>query len=161
MARAFLLIFGLGTFAWGATAVFATDFMLARMGLTAVDADGLIEFYAINAGMWPAIAIFAWLGALIPRLRIAAILMILVGMAGMVAGRIIAFLQGVEPGLYTYAALGLEITTLLLAAIAFGSEKTRVRREAKLAEAAQAAAQLPPIEARPSHRSEAIPATRL
>ncbi len=123
MARAFLVLFGVGGIVWALLALFATEFLAARMGLRLKDDDGMIEFFGLNAGLWPAVAGLALAGAALKRLRLTAIITIFVCLAGTAVGRVIGMLQGAEPGLYTYAALGAEITGVILAAIAYGSEK--------------------------------------
>lgn len=123
MARAFLVLFGVGGIVWALLAIFATEFLAARMGLRLKDDDGMIEFFGLNAGLWPAVAALALTGAALKRLRLTAIITIFVCLGGTAVGRVVGMLQGAEPGLYTYAALGAEIAGVILAAIAYGAEK--------------------------------------
>ena len=137
MAKVFLLLFGLGGIAWGFFAVYATKFLAARMGLELTGDDGLIEFYGLNAGLWPGVGVLALASAAVPRMRITAVVTIFVCLAGTVVGRVIAMLHGAEPGLYTYLALSVEIAGVLFAAIAYGSEKRETTLKAKAKAAAQ------------------------
>ncbi len=142
MARAFLVLFGVGSIAWGLFALFGTDFAAERMGLQFLDGDGLIEFFGINAGLWPAVGTLSLIGAATTRLRLTALVTILVCVGGTAGGRILAMLEGAEPGLYTYVALGLELGVTLLAAIAYGAEKREATLNARAA--AQLQQQAPP-----------------
>jgi hypothetical protein len=145
VAKAFLALFGVGGIAWAFLAIYATQFLAARMGLRLTDDDGLIEFFSINAGLWPALGTLALAGAALAKLRITAIVTIFVCLAGTAVGRVVGMFQGAEPGLYTYVALGFEITGVLLATIAYGSEM----REATL-KARASAQQHPPTAGLPS-----------
>ena len=133
MARAFLVLFGVGGIAWAFLTLYATQFLAARMGFRLTDDDGMIEFFGLNAGLWPAVGVLALTGAAFARLRITAIVTIFVCLAGTAVGRVVGMLQGAEPGLYTYAALGFEIAGILLATLAYGSEKREATLKARAA----------------------------
>ena len=132
MARSVLFILGIGTIAWGFLSYFAGGYMPDWMGLSGPEHGELyIESLALNAGLWPALGVFALFGATFQRLRLAAALAFVVCSAGVAGGRILALAHGGEPGVYTGIALALEVAMLLAASAAYVSEKTRIAREAR------------------------------
>ncbi len=104
------------------------------MGFRLTDDNGMIEFFGLNAGLRPALGALALAGAAFGRFRISAIVTIFVCLAGTAVGRVVGMLQGAEPGLYTYGALGFEIAGALLATLAYGAEKREATLRARAAD---------------------------
>lgn len=153
MARSVLFILGIGSIAWGALALFAGSVLPDWMGLSGPHHGELyIESVGLNAGMWPALGVFALFGAMFQRLRLAACLAFLVCAAGFAGGRIFALVQGATPGVYTGIALALEVGMVVAASAAYIAEKSRLsklareqkRAEKAALEAALAAENTPP-----------------
>jgi len=132
MARGVLFLLGLGTIGWGLACYFAGSYLPDWMGLSGPEHGELyIEALGINAGLWPALGVFALFGAAFQRLRLAAALAFVVSAAGVAAGRILAMVSGAEPGVYSGIALALEVAMVLAATSAYVSEKARLAREAR------------------------------
>lgn len=127
------MLFGVGGIAWAFLTLYATQFLAARMGFRLTDDNGMIEFFGLNAGLRPALGALALAGAAFGRFRISAIVTIFVCLAGTAVGRVVGMLQGAEPGLYTYGALGFEIAGALLATLAYGAEKREATLRARAA----------------------------
>lgn len=142
MARSVLFLLGAGAIAWGLLCFFAGSTVMPDwMGLSGPEQGELyIEALGLNVGLWPALGIFAILGAVFQRLRLAAALAFLVSAGGMAGGRIIGLVQGAKPGVYTGMALALEVAIAMAAAAAYVSEKRRISREAKEQKRAEKAA---------------------
>ena len=141
MARSVLVVLGLGSIGWGLFRFFAGPFMPDWMGLSGPEQGELyIQSLALNAGLWPALGVFALFGAAFQRLRLAATLAFVVCAAGIAGGRILALVSGGEPGLYTYLAIALEIAIVVAASAGYISEKTRLAREARDQKKAETAA---------------------
>ena len=132
MARSVLIVLGLGSIGWGLMSFFAGSYMPDWMGLSGPEHGELyIESLALNAGMWPALGVFAFFGAAFQRLRLAATLAFVVCAAGMAGGRILALVNGGVPGVYTGLALALEVAIVVAASAGYISEKTRLARETR------------------------------
>ena len=129
-----LVLSGVGGIAWAFLTLYATQFLAARMGFRLTDDNAMIEFFGLNAGLRPALGALALAGAAFGRFRISAIVTIFVCLAGTAVGRVVGMLQGAEPGLYTYVALGFEIAGALLATLAYGSEKRETTLKARAAD---------------------------
>jgi len=141
MARSVLIVLGLGSIGWGLLSFFAGAFMPDWMGLSGPEHGELyIESLALNAGLWPALGVFALFGAAFQRLRLAATLAFVVCTAGIAGGRILALVNGGQPGVYTGLAIALEVAIVAAASAGYISEKTRVAREAREQKRAQKAA---------------------
>lgn len=141
MARSVLVVLGLGSIGWGLFSFFAGSFMPDWMGLSGPEQGELyIESLAVNAGLWPALGVFALFGAAFQRLRLAATLAFVVCAAGIAGGRILALVSGGEPGVYTGLAIALEIAIVVAASAGYISEKTRLAREARDQKKAEKAA---------------------
>ncbi|MGB5812057.1 MAG: hypothetical protein WBG86_16095 [Polyangiales bacterium] len=141
MARSVLFILGVGSIGWGLLSFFAGSYLPDWMGLSGAEHGELyIESLAINAGLWPALGIFALFGAAFQRLRLAATLAFVVSAAGLVGGRVLAIANGAEPGVYTGIALAAEVAMLLAASGGYVSEKTRLARETREKKKAERAA---------------------
>jgi hypothetical protein len=141
MARNVLFLLGVGSIGWGLLSLFAGSIMPAWMGLSGAEHGELyIESIAVNVGLWSALGAFALFGAAFQRLRLAAALAFIVCAAGFAGGRILAMVQGANPGAYTGLALALEVAIVVAASAAYISEKTRLSREAKEQKRAERAA---------------------
>ncbi len=141
MARSVLFLLGFGSIAWGALALFAGTVLPDWMGLSGPQNGELyIESVGINAGMWPALGVFALFGAAFQRLRLAACLAFIVVAAGLAGGRIFAMVQGAEPGVYTGIALALEVGIVVAASAAYVAEKSRLAKLAREKKRAEKAA---------------------
>ncbi len=141
MARGVLVILGLGSIGWGLMSFFAGSYMPDWMGLSGpVHGELYIESLAVNAGMWPALGVFALFGAAFQRLRLAATLAFMVCGSGIAGGRILALVNGGEPGIYTGLAMAIEIAIVLAASAGYVSERTRLAREAREQKKAERAA---------------------
>lgn len=142
MARGVLVVLGLGCIGWGLVSFFAGSVVMPDwMGLSGPEHGELyIESLAINAGLWPALGVFALFGAAFQRLRLAATLAFVVCAAGAAGGRILALVNGAQPGVYTGLAIALEVAIVIAASAAYISEKTRLTREAREQQKAQKAA---------------------
>ena len=105
-----------------------------------INLRSVIESLSLNAGLWPALGAFAIFGAMFQRLRLAAALAFVVCSAGVAGGRILAIVNGAEPGVYTGIALALEVAMLLAASGAYVSEKSRLAKEAREKQRAERAA---------------------
>ncbi len=158
MSRNVLLLLGVGSIGWALLCLFAGSIMPNWMGLTGVEHGELyIESLAVNVGLWSALGAFALLGAAFQRQRLAAALAFIVCGSGFIGGRILAMVQGANPGVYTGIALALEVAIVLAASAAYVSEKTRVAREAKELKRAEKAALDAALAA--EHAQPAEPAT--
>jgi len=141
MARSVLIVLGLGSIGWGLMSFFAGSYMPDWMGLSGPEHGELyIESLALNAGLWPALGVFAFFGAAFQRLRLAATLAFVVCAAGIAGGRILALVNGGLPGVYTGLALAFEVAIVVAASAGYISEKTRLAREAREQKKAQKAA---------------------
>lgn len=141
MARNVLFIFGVGSIGWAMLALFAGHILPEWMGLSGAEHGELyIESLSINVGMWAAIGTLGILGAVFQRLRLAAVLTFLVCSGGIAGGRILALVQGAEPGVYTGLALALEVAMVVATSAAYFSERSRISREAKELKKAEKAA---------------------
>lgn len=141
MARSVLFILGVGTIGWGLLSYFAGHYLPSWMGLAGPHHGELyIESLAINAGLWPAMGALALFGAAFQRLRLTAALAFVVCAAGLAGGRILAMVNGAEPGVYTGIALALEVAMVLAASGAYVSEKTRIAKEIREQKRAERAA---------------------
>lgn len=141
MARGVLFILGLGSLGWGLMSFFAGSYLPDWMGLSGpVHGELYIESLAVNAGMWSALGVFALLGAAFQRLRLAATLTFMVCGSGLAGGRILALVNGGEPGIYTGLAMAIEIAVVLAASAGYVSERTRLAREAREQKKAERAA---------------------
>lgn len=141
MARGVLIVLGLGSIAWGLASFFAGAFMPEWMGLSGPEHGELyIESLAMNAGLWPALGVFALFGAAFQRLRLAASLAFVVCAAGIAGGRILALVNGGQPGVYTGMSIALEVAIVVAASAGYVSEKTRLAREAREQKRAEKAA---------------------
>jgi hypothetical protein len=142
MARNVLFLVGVGSIGWAMLSLFAGSAVMPEwMGLDGPHRGELyIEATAINVGMPTALGVFAILGAMFQRLRLAALLAFLVTMGGIAGGRILALVQGGSPGVYTGIALALEVSLVLMVSTAYVSEKARLAREAKELKRAEKAA---------------------
>jgi hypothetical protein len=142
MARNVLFLLGLGSIGWAMLSLFFAGSVLPDwMGLGDHSNGPLyIESMAVNVGLWSALGVFAVLGAMFQRLRLAATLAFLVCGAGFAGGRIVAMVQGAKPDIYTVIALALEVAIVIAASAAYISEKTRIAREAKELKKAEKAA---------------------
>ena len=158
MARNVLFLLGIGAVGWAMLCLFAGSIMPAWMGLSGAEhGEQYIESLAINVGMWTALGVFGILGAVFQRLRLAAALAFLVCTGGMAGGRILALVQGAEPGVYTFIALALEVAIVLMASAAYVSEKTRLAREAREMKRAEKAALEAALAAEHPSSAEAAP----
>ena len=141
MARSVLFILGIGSIGWAMLALFAGSVLPDWTGLSGAHHGELyIESLSINVGMWAAIGTLGILGAMFQRLRLSAALTFLVCAGGLAGGRILAIVQGAEPGVYTGLALALEVAMVVAASAAYVSEKTRLSREAQELKKAEKAA---------------------
>ena len=141
MGRNVLYLLGVGAIGWAMLCLFAGSIMPDWMGLSGAEHGELYaESLAINVGMFTALGVFGVLGAMFQRLRLAATLAFLVVAAGIAGGRILALVQGAQPGVYTGIAMALEVAMVLAASAAYVSEKTRISREAKELKKAERAA---------------------
>jgi hypothetical protein len=141
MARNVLFLLGAGSIGWAMLALFAGSILPDWMGLSGADLGELyIESLATNVGMWTALGIFGFFGAMFQRLRLASALAFLVCAGGIGGGRILALVQGAQPGVYTGIALALEVAIVIMASAAYVSEKARLAREAKELKKAEKAA---------------------
>lgn len=141
MARSVLFILGIGCIGWGLLSYFAGGYLPDWMGLSGPHLGELyIESLSMNAGLWPALGVFAFFGATFQRLRLAAALAFVVCAGGAAGGRILAIVNGAEPGVYTGIALALEVAILLAATGAYISEKSRLAKEAREQKRAERAA---------------------
>lgn len=141
MARNVLFILGVGAIGSGLVCFFAGSIMPGWMGLSGPEHGELyIESLGLNVGLWPALGIFAIMGGFFQRLRLAAALAFTVCAAGMAGGRVIALVQGAQPGVYTGLALALEVSIAIAASAAYLAEKRRLSREAKELKRAERAA---------------------
>jgi len=141
MARNVLFLLGVGSIAWAVLCLFAGSFLPDWMGLAGPHHGELyIESVAYNVGMWSALGIFGFLGAMFQRLRLSSALAFLVSSGGLAGGRILAIARGAELEVYTVIALGLEIAMLIMATTAYVSEKARLSREARELKKAEKAA---------------------
>ncbi len=132
MARGVLFVFGTVLILWGAAAILSGSFLPDWMGLSAERGPQYIEFHAINAGLWPALGIFAVLGAIITPMRIPAILALLVCASGAAFGRVFAMVQrGADPDVSSIAIMAAEFAIIAGTAFAYVSEKARVHRQNK------------------------------
>lgn len=158
MARNVLFLMGVGAIGWGLVCLFTGSIMPDWMGLSGPQHGELyIEAVGLNVGLWPALGIFAIMGALFQRLRLAAALAFLVCAAGMAGGRVIALVHGAKPGVYTGLALALEVAIAAAASAAYISERRRLSREAKEIKAAERAALEKALAAEHAQRSDARP----
>ena len=141
MARSVLFILGVGTIGWGLLSYFAGSYLPDWMGLSGPQHGELyIESLAVNAGLWPAMGVFALFGAAFQRLRLAATLAFVVCAAGVAGGRVLALVNGAEPDVYTGIALALEIAMVLAATGGYISEKSRLAKEVREQKRAERAA---------------------
>ena len=141
MARNVLFLLGVGSFGWALLCLFAGSVMPNWMGLSGAEHGELyIESIAVNVGLWSALGAFAVFGAVFQRLRLAAALAFVVCAAGFAGGRILAMVQGANPGVYTGLALALEVALVAAASAAYVSERSRLSREAKELKRAEKAA---------------------
>ncbi|MDH3726268.1 MAG: DUF4345 family protein [Myxococcales bacterium] len=141
MARGVLIVLGLGSIGWGLMSFFAGSYLPDWMGLSGpVHGELYIESLALNAGLWPALGVFALFGAAFQRLRLAATLAFVVCAAGIAGGRILALVNGGEPGVYTGMAMAIEIAIVVAASAGYISERTRLAREAREQKRAEKAA---------------------
>ena len=141
MARNVLILLSVGSIGWALLCLFAGSIMPDWMGLSGAEHGELyIESIAVNVGLWSALGAFALFGAAFQRLRLAAALAFIVCAAGFAGGRILAMVQGANPGAYTGLALALEVAIVVAASAAYISEKTRLSREAKEQKRAERAA---------------------
>jgi hypothetical protein len=141
MARNVLILLSVGSIGWALLCLFAGSIMPDWMGLSGAEHGELyIESIAVNVGLWSALGAFALFGAAFQRLRLAAALAFVVCAAGFAGGRILAMVQGANPGAYTGIVLALEVALVVAASTAYVSEKTRLSREAKEKEKAEKAA---------------------
>ena len=158
MARNVLFLLGIGAVGWAMLCLFAGSIMPAWMGLSGTEhGEQYIESLAINVGMWTALGAFGIFGSVFQRLRLAAALAFLVCTGGMAGGRILALVQGAEPGVYTFIALALEVAIVLMASAAYVSEKTRLAREAREMKRAEKAALEAALAAEHPSSAEAAP----
>ena len=134
MARGVLFVFGAILILWGGAAIFAGALLPEWLGLGPERGAQYIEFHAINSGLWPALGIFALLGAVITPLRIPAILALLVCASGAAFGRVFAMVQrGADPDISSIAIMAAEFAIIAGTAFAYVSEQARVHRENKAA----------------------------
>ena len=154
MARNVLFLLGVGSIGWAMLCLFAGSVMPDWMGLSGTEHGELyIESLAVNVGMWIALGVFGIFGAVFQRLRLAAALAFLVVAGGLAGGRVLAMVQGAEPGVFTGLGLALEVAMVVMASAAYVSEKTRLAREAKELKRAEKAA----LEAALAAEHEAAP----
>ena len=148
MARSVLFLLGVGSIGWALLCLFAGSIMPNWMGLSGQQHGELyIESIAVNVGLWSALGTFALFGAAFQRVRLAAALAFVVCAAGFTGGRILAMVQGANPGAYTGIALALEVAMVVAASAAYVSEKTRLSREAREQQRAEKAALQAALEA--------------
>jgi hypothetical protein len=141
MARNVLFLLSIGAIGWAMLCLFAGSVLPDWMGLSGAEHGELyIESLAVNVGMWTALGVFGIFGAVFQRLRLAAALAFLVVAGGLAGGRVLALVQGAEPGVYTGLGLALEVAMVVMASAAYVSEKTRLAREAKELKRAEKAA---------------------
>ena len=159
MARNVLFLMGAGAIGWGLLCFFAgAAIMPDWMGLSGPEQGELyIEALALNVGLWPALGIFAILGGLFQRLRLAAALAFMVCAAGMAGGRILALVQGATSGAYMNLVLAMEVAIVVAASAAYVSEKRRLSREAKEIKRAEKAALEAALAAEHAERAEHRP----
>jgi mannitol-specific phosphotransferase system IIBC component len=86
---------------------------------------------------------------------LAAALAFVVCAAGFAGGRILAMVQGANPGAYTGIVLALEVALVVAASTAYVSEKTRLSREAREKEKAEKAALQAALAAEHAENAEA------
>jgi hypothetical protein len=157
MARNVLLLLGVGSIGWGLLCLFAGWITPEWMGLSGQDRGELyIESIAVNVGLWSALGAFALVGAAFQRLRLAAALSFVVCSAGFAGGRILALVQGANPGVFTGIAIALEVAILVAASAAYISEKARRSREAKEIKRAEKAALEAALAAEHAEQTEAL-----
>ena len=130
MGRLILILFGLSSVAWGLASLFMPSIVTKFQNTELLTGDANIEFLAVNAGLWPAVGVLCLIGAALKRMRVPALVTMIVCVSGMVGGRILGLVQGHDPGIYSYVALGLETSVALVGAVAFGVEKTNFAEEA-------------------------------
>lgn len=161
MARSVLFVFGIGAIGWGLLCFFLGPSLMPEwMGFAGATLENrYIEALALNVGLWPALGIFAILGALFQRLRLSATLAFLVCGAGMAGGRILAMVQGASASPSMNLVLALEVGIVVAAVAAFISEKRRISREAKAQKRAEKAALEAALAAEHDQRSEQGSAT--
>jgi hypothetical protein len=141
MARSVLFILGIGSIGWATMALLFGSILPDWMGLAGPQYGELyIESLASNVGLWAALGVFAIMGALFQRLRLAATLAFIVCTGGIAGGRILGMVRGASYEVYTILALALEVAILLAASAAYVSEKARLAREAKELKRAEKAA---------------------
>jgi hypothetical protein len=156
MARNVLFLLSVGSFGWALLCLFAGSIMPDWMGLSGAEHGELyIESIAVNVGLWSALGVFALFGAAFQRLRLAAALAFVVCAAGFAGGRILAMVQGANPGAYTGIVLALEVALVVAASTAYVSEKTRLSREAREKEKAEKAALQAALAAEHAENAEA------
>ena len=156
VARNVLFLMGVGAIGWGLLCFFAGSAIMPDwMGLSGPEQGELyIEALALNVGLWPALGIFAILGGLFQRLRLAAALAFVVCAAGMAGGRILALVQGASSGAYMNLVLAMEIAVVVAASAAYVSEKSRLSRQAKEMKRAEKAALEAALAAEHAQREE-------
>ncbi|MGD8318001.1 MAG: hypothetical protein PVH21_10305 [Myxococcales bacterium] len=159
MARSVLFVLGIGAIGWGVLCFFAGPSLMPQwMGLGGpAQGDPYIEALAYNVGLWSALGIFAILGALFQRLRLAAALAFLVCAAGMAGGRILAMVQGASSSAYMNLVLAMEVAIVVAALAAYVSEKRRLSRQAKEQKRAEKAALEAALAAGHEQRTEQAP----
>lgn len=141
MARNVLFLLGVGSIGWAMLSLFAGSVMPDWMGLSGAENGELyIESLAVNVGLWSGLGIFALFGGAFQRLRLSAALAFIVCAGGLAGGRILAIVQGAQPGVYTGIGIALEVAIVVAASAAYISEKTRIAREAKELKRAEKAA---------------------
>jgi len=156
MARNVLFLLSVGSIGWALLCLFAGSIMPDWMGLSGAEHGELyIESIAVNVGLWSALGVFALFGAAFQRLRLAAALAFVVCAAGFAGGRILAMVQGANPGAYTGIVLALEVALVVAASTAYVSEKTRLSREAREQERAEKAALQAALAAEHAENAEA------
>ena len=130
MGRLLLLLFGLGSIAWAVVALFMPSIITGLQGVDLESGDAKIEFIAVNVGLIASVGVLAIVGAMLKRMRITALVTMIVLMAGLAGGRILGLIQGIDAGIYTYGAMGIEVATALLGFVAFGVEKANAATQA-------------------------------
>ena len=131
MARSVLLLFGLAFILWGVFSLFASQYLPDWLGVTPEQGEAFIDFHSINTGLWPGLGFFSLVGATVERLRISAILGVLVCTASIAGGRIIALVLGGQAEVYTSIGLALELAIVAAFSVADVAEKTRIARAAR------------------------------
>ena len=141
MARGVLIVLMLGSLGWALTSYFAGSYLPDWLALSGpVHGEKYIEALAYNVGRWGGLGIVAFFGALVVRLRLAALLAFIVVAAGLAGARLLAIFDGAEPEIFSGVALALEVTAVVAATAGYISEKARLAGEAREQKRAEKAA---------------------